>query len=78
MADVASHRSQSGLYVASLIGSLLDAAAASLLVRVALRCGARPWAAALGGLLYAAYPVAVVYFMVLSLSSHGRQQRTGC
>lgn len=52
------------LYAAGFAGALLDALTAALATACALRLGAARWAAAMGGALYACYPVAVAYSAV--------------
>lgn len=52
------------LYAAGFAGALLDALTAALATACALRLGAACWAAAMGGALYAGYPVAVAYSAV--------------
>jgi len=53
-----------GLWLAALFGVVCDALTTGLVVRLTQRLGAAPYAALIAGLLYAFYPLAVLYSLL--------------
>lgn len=50
--------------VAAIVGITCDSITVAMIILLACRIGARPWLAAAAGLLYAGYPLAVIYSLL--------------